>query len=188
MRHHTPAPSRRGLVSSHGFLAKLWWGLALGFCLAPAGASSSDLAGVSERPPRTADLRLKSFLAAHRGQVVLINFWATWCEPCREEMPSLQRLAKRWRDRGLVVVTVAVADNARRAEDYFWELGVELPVIDDPAQALSRSWGARALPTTLILDRGHRIRWRGQGAIDWDDDRIASKLDPLLRQPQGKKP
>lgn len=96
-------------------------------------------------------------------------------------MPSLQRLAARWQGRGLAVITVAVADNTRQVEDFLWEIGVTLPVIHDHAQGLSRPWRARVLPTTLILDRQHRIRLRGQGAIDWDSPAIDQRLHPLFK-------
>jgi len=180
MQHPAPAQPRRGTLLCSGFYSKLCVFLMVSLLLGTAQAA--NLVSVSERNlPKASDRRLTDFLAAHRGKPVLINFWATWCEPCREEMPSLQRLAKRWRDQGLAVITIAVADNKKQAEDFLWEIGVDLPVIHDHAQALSRPWGARALPTTLILDRRHRIRLRGQGTIDWDAPEIDQQLQPHLK-------
>lgn len=163
------------------WLVLIVWALAM---LGPVAfdARAGELASVVEKvPPRKADSRLHEQLAMHRDRPVLINFWATWCAPCREEMPSLQRLATRWKDKGLAVITVAVADNRERADGFLWEIDVTLPVIHDPAQGLSRPWRARVLPTTLILERRHRIRLRAQGAIDWDSPAIDQQLQTLFK-------
>ncbi|MCX7149151.1 MAG: TlpA disulfide reductase family protein [Rhodocyclales bacterium] len=133
--------------------------------------------------PVTADSRLAQALAQHKGKPVVVNFWATWCEPCREEMPSLARLSSRWRAKGLTVLTVAVADNAKRGEDFLWETLPDqqtLPVVHDREQTISRAWGARMLPTTLILNRQHRIVAHGMGAIDWDAPAIDKQLTTLI--------
>nr|WP_171817293.1 redoxin domain-containing protein [Sulfuritalea hydrogenivorans] len=133
--------------------------------------------------PTTADPRLTQALAQHRGQPVVVNFWATWCEPCREEMPSLARLAKRWQAQGLTVLTVAVADNAKRVEEFLWEALPDqqtLAVLHDREQTISRAWGARMLPTSVVLDRRHRIVARGMGAIDWDAPAIDQQLKKLI--------
>ncbi|MCX7166344.1 MAG: TlpA disulfide reductase family protein [Rhodocyclales bacterium] len=130
--------------------------------------------------PATVDSRLAQILAAHKGKPVLVNFWATWCEPCREEMPALARLAARWKTKGLVVQTIAVADNVKLVEDFLWEASAELPVLHDREQTISRAWGARVLPTTVVLDRRHRIVLRGQGAIDWDAPAIDKQLKKLI--------
>lgn len=160
-------------------------GRAAAGCLAvfslAAAATAGELKAVSPRPlPTAEDRRLHEAIAAHPGKPILINFWATWCEPCREEMPALQRFAERWRARGLVVLTVAVADPRQRAVDYLWDNQIELPLIADSAQALSRPWGARAVPTTLVLDRRHRIRLQGLGAIDWDAPATDRQFQPLI--------
>lgn len=135
-------------------------------------------------PPRTvpasADRRMAKALAQHKGKPVLVNFWASWCPPCREEMPALARLATRWKGRGFAVLTVAVADNEKLVEDFLWEVSVELPVLHDREQTISRAWGARMLPTTLVLDRRHRIVATGTGAIDWDAPAIDKQLQTLL--------
>lgn len=156
--------------------------LALILPVAPAAhAAPSELKAVAAKaPPEAADARLSEALAGYRGQVVIVNFWASWCEPCRQEMPSLQRLSERWHDKGLRVVTVAVADGRKAATDFLWDSDVQLSVIHDPAQALNRPWGARVLPTTFILDRRHRIRLQAQGPVDWDAPAVDRRLQALL--------
>lgn len=132
--------------------------------------------------PAGEDRRLAQLLARHKGKPVVINFWATWCEPCREEMPSLARLAVRWHARGLTVLTVAVADNDKRVEEFLWETLPEkqtLPVLHDREQTISRAWGARVLPTTVVLDRRHRVVARGIGTIDWDAPAIEKQIKKL---------
>ncbi|WP_300454388.1 TlpA disulfide reductase family protein [Accumulibacter sp.] len=126
------------------------------------------------------DNRLSSLIAAHRGRPVLINFWASWCEPCREEMPSLQRLADRYGSHRLLLITVAVADNRRQVEQFLADNALRLPVIDDRDQTISRAWQVRILPGTVLLDRRHRIRLRGQGAIDWDSETVTRRLQPFF--------
>jgi len=160
------------------------WVLLLAHALsAHAGGLTAVTASLPAAP---ADRRLHAELAKAKNRPVLINFWATWCEPCREEMPGLQALARRHPE--LAVITVAVADNKQQVEDFLWEIGVSLPVLHDPAQGLSRPWGARILPTTLILDRRHRIRLRGQGALDWQSPAVAQQLQPLFQPTQERKP
>ncbi len=150
----------------------------------PAFAAEAALKPVAPRSVAAGDdRRLAQLLAQHKGKPVLVNFWATWCEPCREEMPALARLAARWQAKGLTVLTVAVADNDKRVEDFLWETLPEnqkLPVLHDREQTISRAWGARVLPTTVVLDRRHRIVLRGLGAIDWDAPAIDKQLKTLL--------
>jgi len=154
-------------------------------CAAPTCASDFGSLGpvAAQALPAVADARLKEALARHKGKPVVVNFWATWCEPCREEMPSLARLAARWQAQGLTVLTVAVADNAKRVDDFLWEILPEnqtLPVLHDREQTISRAWGAYVLPTTVGLDRRHRIVLRGTGAIDWDAPTIDKQLTELI--------
>ena len=126
------------------------------------------------------DKLLSSLIATHRGRPVLINFWAFWCEPCRDEMPSLQRLADRYGSHRLLLITVAVADNRRQVERFFADNALRLPVIDDRDQTISRAWQVRVLPGTVVLDRRHRIRLRGQGAIDWDSETVTRRLQTFI--------
>jgi thiol-disulfide isomerase/thioredoxin len=159
--------------------------------LPPGPALAAEPAAAALQPVRAAaapaspDRRLTKILTQHKGKPVLVNFWATWCEPCREEMPSLARLAERWRAAGFVVQTVAVADNPAKVKDFLWEVlpeGHTLPVLHDREQDISRAWSVRMLPTTIILNRGHRIVLRGQGAIDWDAPAIEEQLRTNLKQ------
>ncbi len=103
------------------------------------GLYAAEWTRVAAPLPAHADSPLHSLLAAHHGQPVLINFWASWCEPCRQEMPSLQRAASRWHERGLAVITVAVADNRKQVETFLAENALQLAVIDDREQLISRA-------------------------------------------------
>jgi len=99
-------------------------------------------------------------------------------------MPALQRLSDRYRSLGLAVITVAVADRIRTAERFLVDHDVRLPLVDDHAQMISRAWGVRVLPATLVVDRRQRIRLRAQGVIDWDSPAIARQLQSLLNPPR----
>lgn len=163
----------------------LAWLLPLPMALA-AGPAAATLKPVpAAATPASPDRRMADILARHQGKPVLLNFWATWCEPCREEMPALARLAARWQAKGLLVQTVAVADSPDKVKDFLWEVlpeGDALPVLHDREQDISRSWSVRMLPTTIVLDHGHRIVLRGQGAIDWDAPDIEEQLRTNLKQ------
>ncbi|GJQ55312.1 MAG: hypothetical protein HKUEN07_18810 [Rhodocyclaceae bacterium] len=166
--------------------------LGLGFAALAAGsacAAPSALKPASAREAAAAPgPALTAALRKHRGQAVVVNFWATWCEPCRQEMPSLQRLARRMEGKGLAVLTVAVNDRETLVKDFLWEASVDLPVLHDREQGESRALGVRVLPTTLVFDRSHRLRLRAVGAVEWDAPEIESQLEKLLERPQAARP
>ena len=180
MQHQLLAVRKHFCPIGRSLLAAVRIVAALAFCATQANAA--ELLATNEAAPAKAqNKQLHAAIAAHKGHPVLINFWASWCEPCREEMPALQRLAKRWQARGLTVITVAVADSPRQVSDTLEKPNVQLPVIHDPEQQIIQRWGVSFLPTTLILDARQRIRLRGQGAIDWDAAAIDRQLQPLFK-------
>ena len=123
-------------------------------------------------------------LADLRGRVVLVNFWATWCPPCVEEIPSLQRLYRRLQPQGLEILAVDVGESVETMEAFLKDKPVGFPVLMDTDGAALRRWGVYAFPTTLVLDREHRIRYAVFGAFDWDSQEVVDALSPLLDAPK----
>ena len=132
--------------------------------------------------PTVHNAQLRTLLAQSRNRPLILIFWASWCEPCREEMPSLQRLSDRWRSRGLQVITIAVADRPAAASDFLARTAERLPLVLDPDQRLAQDWGVYMLPASLVLDRQHRIIGSARGAIEWDTAPIDQQLQSLLLQ------
>jgi len=122
-------------------------------------------------------------LAALRGKVVLVNFWATWCPPCVEEIPSLQRLYETLRPQGLEILAVDVGETVETMEAFLVDKPVGFPVLMDSEGDALRRWGVYAFPTTLVLDRQHRIRYAVFGAFDWSSNEVQNTLAPLLSAP-----
>ncbi len=105
-------------------------------------------------------------LAALRGRAVLINFWATWCAPCKEEMPTLQTLAELEGDR-LAVLAVNVREPLSRVTRYVQSAALSLPVLPDQRGTITSAWGMTVFPTTVLIDTSGRPRRVVTGAVDW---------------------
>lgn len=121
-------------------------------------------------------------LADSNGKVRVVNFWATWCAPCRHEMPQLADLQTRLGGDDFDVITIATGRNPRAAmEDFFTEIGVDnLPLHTDARSGLARSMGVLGLPVTVILDRdGHEIA-RLQGDAEWNSDSAVAIIQALI--------
>ncbi|MBV8067571.1 MAG: TlpA family protein disulfide reductase [Candidatus Eremiobacteraeota bacterium] len=119
-------------------------------------------------------------LAVYRGRVVLINLWASWCPPCRAEMPDLQRLANAHANDGIAIVGVNEGESPQRARAFADSLGIRFPIWMDETQRYGRTY-ALGLPTTVILDR-HGIVVRGfDGALTYSQ--MEAAIRPLMRAP-----
>ncbi len=126
---------------------------------ASGGGGPSALAGSPAQSfeVRRTDGRMDS-LARHRGQIVLVNLWATWCTPCREEMPALQRFAREQAGK-VVVLGIDQGESASAAAAYAKERGVTFPILVDDQQQYGRTYAAIGLPTSVIVDRsGHVVQ------------------------------
>lgn len=123
-------------------------------------------------------------LASYRGRVVFLNFWATWCPPCLVEMPAMERLHERLRDKGLVVLAISLdTDGEAAVAPFLKERGFTFPVGLDPQQRVGSLYGVRALPSTFLLDRKGRVVAQALGPREWDGPAGFAVIDALLAQP-----
>ncbi len=148
-----------------------WAGAACGRALAaapdipprrpwPAGRPTPPLALPAwEGPP----VRLDSL----RGRVVVVNFWASWCEPCRTEMPSLELLAQAHEDAGLEVLAVNHRETDGAIRRYLATWAITLPILRDVDGAASLAWQVRAFPTTFVIGRRGQVLFSVAGEVDW---------------------
>ena len=126
-------------------------------------------------------------LAAHRGKVVLLNIWATWCHPCREELPVLQRLYERNAARGLEIVGVSVDSRGeeRKVRDFARSFGLTYPVWHDPHERVSAIFLAPGVPATYLIDREGVLRWRHVGPVRENDPALRQALEQALEAGRG---
>lgn len=166
--------------------------LALALAAGPALAAGDPVAALSLMSPKplkpAREFRVPApdsgavALADYKGKVVFLNFWATWCKPCEEEMPGMERLYKKFKDRGLVVVAISEdADGAGAVSPFVKKHGLTFPVGLDPKMQLAASYGVWALPSTFIIDRqGNRAHF-ANGPRDWDGPAAHALFDALLK-------
>ena len=137
-------------------------------------------------PPAAPALELRDLdgrptsLAALRGKVVLVNFWATWCEPCVEEMPSLQRLRDRLGTARFEVLAVNHQEGEPRIRAFLRTVPVEFPIVRDTDGAVAQAWNARVFPATFVVDAQQTVRYAAVGALDWSAPGIEQRIRALL--------
>lgn len=121
-------------------------------------------------------------LAAERGHVVVLNFWASWCGPCRQEMPQLNRLHDTYRGAGLVLLGVNVDDDPQRAADIARRQGIRFPVLLDSDKAVVRRWDLGSMPATVLIDRDGRVRHLHRGWHDGLDSTYERQIRALIKE------
>jgi thiol-disulfide isomerase/thioredoxin len=120
-------------------------------------------------------------LADLRGKVVVVNFWATWCEPCVEEMPSMQRLRDRLAARPFEILAVNHQEGAPRIRSFLEKVRVGFPIVRDTDGAVARAWKVRIFPSSFVVDAKGKIRYQLVGSTDWTTSAIDTRLRALLR-------
>ena len=146
---------------------------------------SAHAVGLKEEAP---DFTLKSLegsnlrLEEYRGQVVLINFWASWCGPCRQEMPLLDRLHHRYEDAGFAVLGVNVEGEVEPAQEIVDKTNVTFPILIDDGQKVSDMYDLQAMPTTVVVDRDGVVRYIHPGYKPGDEAKYVEVVKKLIRE------
>ncbi|MCZ6855807.1 MAG: TlpA disulfide reductase family protein [Gammaproteobacteria bacterium] len=164
-------------------MSKLGWSLVALFTM--FFVSHVQAVGVSDKAP---DFTLRSLegnnlrLEEYRGQVVLINFWASWCGPCRQEMPLLDRLHHRYEDTGFTVLGVNVEGDLEPAQEIVDQTKVTFPVLIDQDQRVSELYDLEAMPSTVVVDRDGVIRYIHLGYKPGDEAKYIEVVKKLIRE------
>jgi thiol-disulfide isomerase/thioredoxin len=157
-------------------------GLLLALALPAAAAELKPWPGGPTPGLELADLQGKRHsLADYRGKVVLINFWATWCEPCREEMPSIERLRSSLEGRPFAVLAVNLAEPESRIQKFLDTVPLGFPILLDRDTKTTRAWQAKVLPATYIVGRDGTIRYRQVGELDWSKPQVRDSILALMK-------
>jgi len=156
------------------------------FVVATALLAAPVIAGDATGP--AAEFRLQSragkpvSLASLKGQVVLINFWATWCGPCRKEMPLLEQIQKKYAPLGFTMLGVNVEEDTRMMDTFLKDVPVSFPILLDPANGVSKLYNVSAMPSTVIVDRKGNVRFVHQGYVPGDESKYQDLIRQLIRE------
>lgn len=157
--------------------------LGLMLSLSAQGAGLEPRAKLEAPAMRAVDLQGQTrSLADYRGRVVLLNFWATWCPPCRREMPSMERLRRSMAGRPLEILAVDSAETPEDVRTFLKTLDLGFPILLDPDGQNTRRWKVYALPTTFLLDGEGRIRYVLRGGAEWDEGEALQAIETLLAE------
>jgi len=163
--------------------------LVLGLAIVPAG-QSAELGDYTAKTP-TPPLALKDLqgqqhsLEDYRGKVVLVNFWASWCHPCLQEIPELIRLGEKLADSPFAILAVNVGEEQRKLPAFVKKMDDHMVILMDPESAAFKNWQGIGLPSTFVLDGNGRIHYEAYGPVDWDGDHVVDTLRQLMQLPSA---
>ncbi|MCW8832329.1 MAG: TlpA family protein disulfide reductase [Colwellia sp.] len=150
--------------------------------------SSSLKAAALDIGQQAPDFTLKSTqgknlnLAEQRGQIIVINFWASWCGPCRKEMPILQSFHSKYNNLGVSVWGVNVEQENQAGQDFLADLDLSFPIFFDSSNKISANYQVEAMPTTVIVDRDGKVRYVYRGYKDGYEKKYAKAIKKLIRE------
>jgi peroxiredoxin len=147
--------------------------------------------GVFQRftsPQAVPDFSIQNFqgkqvsIRDHRGQVILLNFWATWCPNCLQEGPSLQKLYSQYQSRGLIFYRISSKEKPQTIKQFMEKKSLNMPVLIDKTGNTERLFGVWVHPTTYLINRQGQVSYRTMGALDWTGLQATSIIDKLLQE------
>ena len=150
-------------------------------------AAASAIAAVAPKAPAP-DFTLKSSegrnlrLAEQRGSVVMVNFWATWCGPCKQEMPHLNRLYGKYRSSGFTLLGVNVDEDPKLAMGLAQRLGLQFPVLFDADKTVSKLYDLNSMPATVLIDRDGKVRYLHRGYRDGLEQAYEAQIRELVKE------
>ena len=146
-----------------------------------AGGTLNPWSGGTTPPLALRDVRGKEHkLADYRGKVVVLNFWATWCDPCREEMPSMQRLQDKLAGKPFAILAVDYGEGVPRINDFLKKVPLRFTVLLDRDTSAATAWKVKVLPTTMVIDTEQRVRYIVVGDLQWDSQVVEEQIRKLL--------
>jgi len=171
--------------SAHKKKLRLRLRVLLGASLIAAAASAPAAVTPATKAP---DFALRSLegpnlrLQEQRGQVVMVNFWATWCGPCKIEMPHLAKLYEKYRASGFQLLGINVDEDPRQAAALATKLGLRFPVLLDTEKKVSKLYDLSTMPSTVLIDRDGKVRYIHRGYRDGFEDTYEKQIRELLRE------
>ena len=156
--------------------------VSLSVILVSVVAAAAPVSGVApnfELQSRSGD---KVSVAQHKGEVVMINFWASWCGPCRQEMPHLEALYQRYGSLGFTLLGVNVDDDPKRAEAWLKDTPVSFPILFDPENDVTKLYDVVAMPSTVLVDRAGNVRFIHHGYKPGYENEYQNQIRALIRE------
>ncbi len=152
------------------------------FLVLPAAGADAQLLHPVKSKPAAKDFELPNLdgnkvkLSDFTGKVVVVNFWATWCPPCRKEIPSMQRAWNILKEKDVMMLAVHVGGTEDKVWTFLTDFSVEFPVLIDKTSKVSKAWPLVGLPVTFIIDPKGKIALRAIGGREWDDPKLIDQI------------
>lgn len=120
-------------------------------------------------------------LSSYKGKVVYLDFWASWCEPCRKSFPEMRKLQRKYKKKGLRVITINLDKDKKELRRFLREFRINFPVALDPQGKIARRYGVKAMPSSYLIDRKGRIRYVHLGFLQKDKKKTEDRIKKLLK-------
>jgi peroxiredoxin len=165
-----------------GVTAKIFRRCALAAVVVAASAFAADTGGPAPAFTLTTLEGQPGALSQYKGQVVMVNFWATWCGPCQQEMPLLDQMYKKYKPAGFTLIGVNVDKEAPPVKELMARKPVSFPVLLDPANQVSKAYHVDEMPSSVIIDRKGEIRYIHRGYKPGDENEYQDRIRQLIRE------